>query len=377
MFFRAVIYLLALVGALVVLAVIAFAIAYAVMMRRLVSKMRDTVQEMEGMLSRTIDAEGVRELQPYERSSPVPPMRIHLEEYSSGASLCALGEQIDQWLREHSFEPAGAFVIEEQDFEKLWTYVSEDRQLVAAIRYPAEAHEPYVEFCFDLGEQLRGGVSNPSDATVQPQPDAAGRFFQGALSDDFQLLSRMWLEAKELVDRHEVNNVDPSTVCQFYEEAHAAEMDCRIREGGISESEIRVAFQSQGVEPNREDIEAIQEQWQDAIESHLLDFSSRGQDHHYSGRQVLVVHNGSLHAYLVGRIQDLVEEFGDLEGIDRDELLELCAELRILLEKFSPREAMARFRPLLPKLVRYDLIDQLRFPIEADLYLLPQPVTDP
>ena len=376
MFFRAVIYLLAIVGAIVVLAVIAFAIAYAVVMRRLVNKMRDTVQEMEGMLSRTIDAEGVRELRRSERSSSVPPMRIHLERSGMAEQLCALGERIDQWLREHSFDPAGAFVIEEQECETLWTYVSQDRKLVAAIRYPAEALEPYVEFCFDLGGQVRGGVSNPSDATVQLPPEAVGRFYQGALSEDFQLLSQMWLEARELVDRHAVNAVEPGQVSQFYEEAHAAEMDCLIRDGGISESEIRAAFQSQGVEPNRDDIEAIQEQWQDAIESHLLDFSSRGKDHHYSGREILVVHNGSLHAYLVGRIQDLVDEFHGVEDINRNELLELCAELRILLDKFSPREAMARFRPLLPKLVRYDLIDQLRFPIEADLYLLPQPTID-
>jgi len=53
------------------------------------------------------------------------------------------------------------------------------------------------------------------------------------------------------------------------------------------------------------------------------------------------------------------------------QLTRISDELESLLRLFSPREAIARLRPLLPESFRFNLVDQLRKPVEADLYLLP------
>ena len=85
---------------------------------------------------------------------------------------------------------------------------------------------------FDLGRGMRGGISNPPDATLQLPSDAVGRFFSGRLTGDFQLLSRMWLEAKELLDAHPAVKVDAGGIPEFFEEAHSVEMEYRIESGG-------------------------------------------------------------------------------------------------------------------------------------------------
>ncbi len=355
---------------------VAFVIAYFILTRRLTRRMRETVGEMEAMLSRTIDATDSSALAIHAETGTVPPMRIALE--TTGESFWTehtLSSQIDDWLLDHSFIHAGDYTIAQLGGEHLRTYVSEDRQLVAAIRHAPGDEEPYVEFCFDLGQGRRGGVSNPPDSTVQLPPEAIGKHFQDQLSNRFELLSQMWLEAKELVDLHEVRRVDPDGMAQFFEEAHAIEMDCRIEQGGVTEDEIRAAFVAQGIEPNEEDVAIIQAEWQEAIQRHLLDFSQRGQDQCDSGQDILIVYNGSPHSYLLSRIRDLYDQFASStsDTLSDDPPADIGKELSALLEKFSPREAIARLRPLLPAAWRYDLIDQIHSPIEADLYRLPAP----
>jgi hypothetical protein len=178
----------------------------------------------------------------------------------------------------------------------------------------------------------------------------------------------MWLEAKELVTQQAVQLVNPQRIAIFFEEAHAAEMDSRIACGGLAEEEIRASLFAQGTHASDQDVEDIQGQWQQAIEQHLLDFSTRGRVQRTAGREILVVHDGSLHHYLRSRICPLLRCSGEL---DQRQFLAMVNELGLLLETFTPREAMARFRPLLPGTLRYDLIDQLHQPVEADLYTLP------
>ena len=66
-------------------------------------------------------------------------------------------------------------------------------------------------------------------------------------------------------------------------------------------------------------------------------------------------------------MQQYLSEFTELQP---DELGATLDDLQEMLTHFSPREALARFRPLLEQPVRYTKIDQLSFPFEADLYLL-------
>lgn len=368
--FHFLVYALATIGGVVVLAVVALAIAYVIMSRGIQRKMRSTVSEMELAVSGALAEKQLAVVGP----AVIPPMRIHLEPMPNEiGAMGAIGQRVGAWLTEHGFDFAGNFLIEELLGEQLQVYVSRDRRMVGALRCPNGCDEPYMEFCFDLGDAQRGGVSNPPDATLQLPAEAVGRFHRGRLSESFELLSQMWLEASELIDEHHVQPVELGEVPAFFEDAHAAEMDCRIANGGVSELEIREALIAQGIEPDTTDVEEIQEQWQVAIELHLLDFSSRAMNHYASGSDVLIVYDGSVGSYLMNRLRDRLDDFEDLDPqreISREDVLESLGELRVLLSRFSPREAIARFRPLLPLALRYDLIDQLKHPVEADFYLL-------
>lgn len=365
--------ILATLGALVVLALLFVVIAYIAVSRRLKRRMGETMRELETMLSDTIDATDFTELDRWSDESRVPPMHIHLFP-SDGDPLeeDPLYQRIDQWLLEHRFAPLGDYTIDELD-EELRIYLNEDRTLVAAIRNAADPEEAYVEFCFDLGNGQRGGVSNPPDTTLQLPAGSVGRHFRGDLRENFELLSQMWLEAVELLDAQQASQpvqlVDADHIEDFYEDAHAVEMECRIRAGGVTEEEVRASFSAQGITPTDNDIAEIQEQWQSAIEDHLLDCSERAQNFHDEGSEILVVYDRSVKSYLLSRMQDFLEQHSD-ENLS--EIADMRTELEELLSRFAPRDALARFRPLLPKDLRYKLVDQLRHPIEADFYALPR-----
>lgn len=372
--FHAIIYLLAFLGAMILFAVVAIAIAYSILMRRVTRKLQDTVDEMESLLaSKLID---VRNLDASEDENCVPPMRINLENDKDRLNLFGkLGPKIHEWFMRHDFEYNGQFVIEELGNERLRIYLDQERNIFASMRLPSDANEAYVEFCFDLGESQLGGIANPPDTTVQLPEDAIGNFYPIKLSDDFELISRMYEEAIELTSNHQTIPVEehPYAIATLYEVAHAAEMDTRIARGGVTEEEIRESFLQQGVDVSNEDVECIQEQWQSAIENHLLDFSSRGLNHYHSGREILIVHDGSVKSYLVSRFKDVFDEIGKFSGAEQGEAIHNAAlELTDLLKRFSPREAIARFRALLPQEARYDLVDELKQPIEADLYVMPK-----
>jgi hypothetical protein len=362
--------ILVIIGACVVLASFAFAVAYFVLSRRLAHKMQETVDAMEVMLAKSVEADAFSVLSD---SSPdsIPPMKIRLlrsdRKLFSDTPLC---ERIDEWLIAHGFERNGCYVVEELDEEELCIYLSDDRKLVGSIRQPAHALEPFVEFCFDLSDNYhlgyRGGVSNPPEGTLALPSDAIGRHFGGRLSENFGLLSQMWLEAKELVDRHRVQLVSADKLAEFYEEAHAVEMECRMRAGGVTESEVRASFAAQGIEPTDEDVAGIVAQWQTAISEHLLDLSPKAESHLEQGQHVLVVHDSTEREFLTRGLQVFFNSLKDAAPTEND----LVGEFRMLLTKFSPRDAVARFRALLPSQFRYRLIDQIRHPVEADFYVM-------
>lgn len=368
------IYLLGTLVALTLCGLIAIATAYLIMMRRMTLKIRDTIQDIERQLSQAVDLAGKhRPVDTEAVATCVPPMRIHLENTASDSAIFGrIGQQAETWLRQREFRFAGQFVIEELGHEQLRVFLSGDSMLLAAVRLPVEAAEPYVEFCFDLGGGQIGGVANPPDATIVLPADAVGKFYAGSLCDNLELLDQMWSEAKALIADHETLPVEENRVAELYETAHACEMDFRIEQGGVSEYEIRQSLLSQGIEACEEDIVAIQEQWQAAIEEHLLDFSSRALNHAHAGRQILIVHNGSIDNYLLHRIRTLLQAMQVIDHVDAEELRESLSELSTLLARFSPREAISRFRALLPEPIRYNLVDQLHYPIEADLYVLPK-----
>lgn len=300
----------------------------------------------------------------------VPPMEINLVR-TPAAPDDQLIARIDQWLREHRFEYLGSFRIQPLD-ELLFTYLNEDRTLVAAIRDANQPERIHMEFCFDLGDDERGGVSNPP-ADILPLPDAAvGHFIHQSIRDDFSVLSRLWLEAVELLDTPEVaarlQTIDPSDINLFYEAAHRSEMQQRVRGGGVSEEELRRSFEAQGITATDNDIAEIQQAWQLAIQQHWIARSPRARQHARQGSEVLAVSDSSLSDFLLERISSFLTTRPELAG---GELTNNLEDLRQLLAIFSPRDALARFRPLLPAQSRYRLVDQIQQPLPVDFYVLP------
>lgn len=366
--FHSIVLVFIVIGALIAFSCIALGVAYVIVASRLTRRMRKTVGEMEAILADSIEAVRVLEAQRAAEPSSVPPMRITLEPASVRPAVSVdLVDRIESWILSHGFFPTGDFEVLPHG-EQLRTFLSDDRTLVAAIRMDRNGKDLYAEFCCDLGNGRRGGVGNPPLDSVQLPPDASGKYFSGRLEDDFQLLSQMWLEAKDIVDNEIVYEVRPEDIRAFFEHAHATEMDTWIACGGLSESEIRDSFEVQGIEASNDDVESIQCQWQSAVERQLASLSSKAREHLRQGSEVLVVHENCISAHLVERLSTLFQE----NEIHRDrDLAEILAELEILLRRFSPREAIARLRPVLPNHLRYQLIDQLTSPVGADVYRFP------
>ena len=359
--------ILATIGAVVVLGIVVVMVLYLVVARRITTRVRQSLREFEALHGDSIDAE-------YRRVAgecpmiAVPPMRIHVVE----APLGVWGDDREveagaKWIEANGFELIGDFVIEELPESRLKVLLSDDRLLVAAIRQDDDWTSPYVEFCFDLGGNQRGGVSNPPHATIPLPEGAIGEHFDEDFIGNDDVLKRMLKRARKLAKENSAVKVDRRKIIEFFESAHAAEMDSRIHRGGLTEEEIRAALTREQITPTPSDIEEIQWSWQESIEQFLVDHSLKDVDE--SG-EMFAVHDSTSASYLRQRICEFYESDSDL---DQTQLTRIDNELQTLLKLFSPREAMARLRPLLPERLRFSLVDQLRKPVEADLYLLPFP----
>jgi len=140
---ESVVFLFTMLVGFAILATIAFAIGYAVLLRQVTKKMQDTVAEMHILLNRTIEQERAKRTE----FSNVPPMRVHLEKSRRGIEVFGkFGKQAQDWLLKQGFTPAGQFVIEELDFEELRTFLDIGGRTIATIRLQPGADEPYVEF---------------------------------------------------------------------------------------------------------------------------------------------------------------------------------------------------------------------------------------
>lgn len=347
------------------IAVMAFFLAYSILSRRVSHKLEAALGDLERLTQQSRSDSVVDE-------SCVPPMRIHLEFAKNDlAQFGSRGAMAEHWLRGNEFRFLGQFVIEEMQDEQLRGFAHQDSSVLALIRFPFDAGQPFVEFSMLLGEEELAGVANPPKTTLQLPEGAPGKYFFEDLSID--LLDRMWEETAAMLLTHSVLPVpqDQVAFAELFERAHAAEMDYRMERGGLSSSEIEETFAQQGIVASSLDIDAIQQQWQVAIEKHLMDFSSKASNCFYSGRQVLIVYEGSQHRYLLSRLGELLGRLDSIPRLQQEQLLASFAELREMLDSFSPREAMARFRAHLPREMRYDLIDQLQVPLEADCYVMP------
>ncbi len=364
LFFKILIGILATIGAVVVLGILAIVAMYFMLVRRVTLRVRRSLAELETKHGMTIDADGLKYVEDldgdesnfeYSSETGIPPMRIHLVPtgYERWRDLQVV-ERISKWLAVHGFTLVGDFQIAEMEEECLRVFLSQDKLLVGAIRQDEFGNVPYIEFCFDLGAGQRGGVSNPPCETIPLPEGAIGEHFGYNFEASVRGLSKMLDRAAALAKAHDARPINRDCIPQFFEEAHATEMDARIVRGGLTKDEIQAVFKGQHV-PESE-IEEIQWNWQEAIEQFLVTQSSRASELDES-EDIIAVHDGSRGSFLFDRIQRFYEDIGEPES---EQLRSIIEELETMLQKFAPREAVARFRPLLPEAWRYDLIDKVR-----------------
>ncbi|MFN3189637.1 MAG: hypothetical protein ACE361_03855 [Aureliella sp.] len=356
-------------GAMVVLAVL-----HVMWMRRVANRVEESIGHMEKILEGQSLRGSLHTLSGGTEFNPlVPPLSIHFEEARNQLAIFgAVGRIGEQWLLDHRFEYYGQFIIEELGYEQVRCYLSPDQKLIASIRCPHDAEEAYVEFCYDLGDGQLGGVANPPASTVPLADSASGRFFDGSIKDSPQLLASMHEVAIELTDAQPTNLIPRhrDAIARCYEEAHRQEMLQRLSNGGITKQEIRDTLSQQGQIASEDEITEIHGHWQQAIDAHVVEHSPRSKNQFYAGRPLMVVHSQSSAEHLKDRLESTLQQVEDLRESLLDETFSPMQELKSMLEQFSPREAIARFRPLLPKETRFQLIDQTSTPIEADVYVL-------
>ncbi len=365
MLLKIIVGILATIGAVVVIGIAAVIVLYFVVARRITTRVRQSLREFESLNRGSIDADDVRHFDD-DVHFAVPPMRIQVRQAmkkiwngESGVEECA------KWIGLNGFELIGDFLINELPESRLKVFISVDSLLVAVIRQDDDATNPYVEFCFDLGDNRRGGVSNPPRSTIPLPDDAIGEHFDEDFYDGVHILPKMLQRARDLAVANGAIKVDRKRIAKFFESAHAAEMDARIERGGLTVEEIRAVLGEDQESLSEAEVEKIQWDWQESIEDFLVDLSLKSAD---ETGELLAVYDGSLGSYLQERICDFYAMESNLEP---RQLVRIKDELESLLQLFQPREAVARLRPLLPESLRFSLVDQLRKPVEADVYILP------
>lgn len=344
--------LLAIVVVLVLACTVVVA-CYLVLARRISFRLHSTLVRMETLL------EEANQLQSQQHDG-VPPLRISLRPVENFAPLDADGsvvQQLEDRLQRLSFYHIGDFCIAE-DYEQLRLFLSHDRDMIAAIRKPVQSRL-YAEFFMDLGQGSIAGVGNPAIGSVVPVDTTCGKHFSESFDDNVPLLSRMWLEAKEMADQLDCLPINPDRISEIFESAHAKEMDWRMAHGGVTQEEVTAAFLAQGIAATRHDVEAVQERWQSAIDAFILKHANATGPRD----QFLVVHNHTLPSHVRRR-------FAANSPVNSDaNTTESCALLlENLLALFPAREAVARLRPQLSDAARFHFVKQTTRPFDADIY---------
>ena len=373
---------LAIIGGLVVLVVIALFVGYFVFAYRMRKKIRSY---LDANFDRTIRGDDSSDHGNFYADDgwefsdvEIPPMVIHLVQkegvsWSRDKDVEKVLEKATRSLSRAGFKVVGDFCVRGED-DKLKRFFSDAQgQMMAVILYSPELPEPYVEFLF---EKKVGGfvqVHNyPSNVYFAPHGMLECQHIDKRISENVRVVSKMLGIALKLIEQNPAKPVLVEDVPRRYERFYADEMAWRIRKGGLDRDEIVEVFKAEGLEIDEEKINKVRNKWQFAIESFLIEQSRRAAEQDDDGHEVLAVHDGSNKSFLIDRLDGFLDAVADgLEDMKEIDAERLRGELNQLLNRFSPREAISRFRAILPQSIRYSLIDQIKKPIETDLYLMP------
>ncbi len=373
---------LAIIGGLVLLAVIALIVGYFVFAYRMRKKIRSY---LDANFDRTIgfddssDHGNFGDENDWEFSNmEIPPMVIELVHkegvsWSNHKEVEKVLEKASRSLTRSGFRYVGDFCVRGEDDKLKRFFMDVQGQMMAVILYSPELPEPYVEFLFE--KKLGGFVqvhNYPSQVYFAPHGVLECQHIDKRISENVRIITKMLGIATKRMEQHPAKPVIDEDVPRRYERFYADEMAWRIRRGGLNRDEIVEVFKAEGLEIDEEMINKVRDKWQFAIESFLIEQSRRAAEQDDDGREVLAVHDGSNKSFLVDRLDGFLDAVSDgLDDIKDFDADRLRSELQQLLNRFSPREAISRFRAILPQPIRYSLIDQIKKPIETDLYLLP------
>ncbi len=354
MILRLIVTILATIGAVVVIAIVVVLVMYYLLVRRVRNRVRQSLREFEDLNVGSIDAAIAREGDSAgELCFEVPPMRIHLREASHeiwGADAAVL--EATCWIRAKGFEFISDYLIDEAPEARLRVFLSEDQLLVATIRQDSQ------ELCRMSSSVLTWAIIGVAVSAIRPIPPSRSRRMRSAST--FTTTSMMACISCRRCLREPVSLLRSMvrgewTLMRFVHSSrrpHAHEMDARIERGGLTIDEIRSTLEHSRQAVSPAEIEEIQWTWQDAIDRFLVDQSRKRFD---DADEWLAVHDGSLSTYLYDRLS---KYYSEVLRIDSEEFARVSQELKTLLELFQPREAIARFRPLLPSEIRINLVDQ-------------------
>lgn len=364
--------ILAVIGGFVVLVVISLVVFYFMLVRRANRKVRLLIDRMEREGGRdVIDSDDYQEMDWPDDDVCIPPFTMELQPAEKLPWWDpALADKVTRKLQKADFKIVGDYVAASMDDSAKRFFLGEDGRIVAVLHQDPQMDEAYLEFYFEMVAGGRGGVGNPSSYTIALPAGAVGKYFEQSLTEGLRVVSKMLSEVRALVAAHPAKQMPPSEVVASFVQAYNDDMLAHIRKGGLTAKEIEEILIKRGEEPDEFMIGDIQTSWQQAIEEFLIDQSRRAAEQDDEGHDVLAVHDGSLAEYLADRMNDFLSNF---LGQETDETESRLIELEQLLDRFPPREGIARFRPLLPQSVRFSLIEQLKLPVETDFYLLPEP----
>lgn len=265
-------------------------------------------------------------------------------------------------LADLGFRPAGVFDFVELSGVRLAAWASpRDGMYAVAYRYPQASD------WIDL-------VTYYADGTTQTHSNAA----QGALLDQRPGHAKSYranLGAAELYrwaldDRPNkpTRSLTPEQFAQDFEAYYADEMAWRAARGGVTEDEVRAIVAASGADVNDEIIQAVREVARggakEAVEEELLDSYKESTTLSVKRWETVAGRLVFVHDHMARDDVFDVFESWDVEDVD-DEVLDA------LPDDLPARATFERVNNALPAGRRFEKLDIVRSPIEADVYVAP------
>lgn len=319
----------------------------------------------------------------------VPPFRISLEpvEGHSWSAADALGS-VTRALESCGYVPADDYAIPEMEGVHVRGLAHSGVNAVAAVY-----EHPQAGLVVDLvrlhTDRVNVLVSNGPESGLEEPPNKIVHRTNVNLGNQDEVneaILRMHEKLLQLSAGHQPVQVVRRLFPMIFTTAYAAEMDWRIKRGGVSAEEVRGAAAAGGQEPPDDSaVELVRMGWQHAIDEHISGevrqafmaqaSDSRPQPGTLNG-QLLVVHEHSMPDSLAEELVGLVmsdddDEEQELDETEEDALDALETRIRAAFEGCSVSEGFERAMAMMPAHKQVRALGKVVRPWPATLYAMP------